>query len=124
MNLKIIDYFDSVINEIDIEAEIQLTTCYQNEKKVENINCIRQKLIDEVNKVKERCYFLNNMKTNEETEIFADDADLFKEFCFFIESKCLAIQFSDLDFGVLVKTNNFYLASSDIENLKYYKALN
>jgi hypothetical protein len=117
INLKLIDHFDFVINDIDIEAEIQLMQCQNDFKKLESINNIREKLIEEINLMKESC---DLRKRSDIVDIFAlEIKDLFKEFCFFIENKYL-VQYQDYDLGLLVKTN-FYISEDQINDLKYLK---
>jgi hypothetical protein len=114
INLRLIDYFDSVINDVDIEAEMQLVQYQNDSKKSEYINDVRDRLIEEINLIKDLC---DLRKRNESIDFSnAKDDDIFKEFCFFIGSKYLH-QYQDYDFGLLVKTD-FCLSSSQIKDLK------
>lgn len=114
INLRLIDYFDFVINDVDIEAEIQLMQHQNDIKKSECINSAREKLIQEINIIKEAC---DLRKRKDELDFSkANEDDIFKEFCFFLESKYLH-QYQEYDLGLLVKTN-FYLSIEQIKDLK------
>ena len=84
LNLKIIDHFDAVISDVDIEAETQLMQSQSDPKKIDYINGTREKLIGEIKAIKDDCDLrkrqdldIDNLEHNEQS--------LFKEFCFYIE---------------------------------------
>lgn len=76
--LEIIEYFDSVVNEIDLKAEIlleKIPECYH-----ELVNCKRQLFLDEIEQTK--AYNLSHL--NEDANIWNKES-LFKKYCFLVD---------------------------------------
>lgn len=123
--LYIIQYFDDLINQIDINAEYQLlafsTVEHQNK-----INTTRNGLINEINTIKK--YNLDSLNRHEIQENIKYDfiikdiqatRMLFKKFCFFINPETFNYfkdEFNDL--GFLVVTD-FYLSENEINYIMY-----
>lgn len=76
--LKIIDYFEGFINEVDLKAETLLTQ--MPEQYHQHIMNKRKSFIDEIEQVKQ--YNLSNLNEDEKS---TSEEKLFKKYCFSLQ---------------------------------------
>jgi hypothetical protein len=127
---EIVDYFDSVINQIDIDAESKIVlhekfTDENSFNSIKQINSIRNKYLEKIKKIqgfnlnaydrdKENCDIaLDKLKKNEKTKRYQI---LFRKFAFYLNSKSLEHVFSRNTLGLLVVLD-WFLAESDLNML-------
>jgi hypothetical protein len=83
--IKICDYFDKLINKVDFVVEISIIDNQHDEDLISSLNKKREAIITEIRQVE-----AFNLKVLSIDSISPDekpnDKDLFKKFCFFIES--------------------------------------
>lgn len=83
--MKIIEYFDSLINEVDIKAE-KLLELYHVENLQQLINNTRQLFINEIELIKN--FNLSNLSNNEDENFTENDTiedRLYKKYCFTLD---------------------------------------
>lgn len=115
--LAMVDYFDGLVNEIDLDAERFLIQHQDSDDHViSNLNSVRSQLIDEIHRIRSKCLFE-----------FAKSGRVFSEYCFRIKSEQTGEQASRsnnhmfvLDY--LVVTDR-YISSNEINILKLILAI-
>lgn len=112
--IDIVEYFDELINQIDITIESNLLNQHLNSYEQNDFNSIRDNYLDVINKIKN--YNLAKplqFKNLRECEIHVKDV-----FCFYIDHK-LFNQFNERlkNVGVLVVTD-FYISKSMINKIQ------
>lgn len=127
---KIIDYYSNLINEIDIKAETLLLNKNLNQNQIDEINLLRKRFIDQVNKIQELNLSkaeqnakeaLKNKKDNDDIRSF-----LFRDkFCLFLENKkeykyCFEDAYS---IGKLIILSNFLSLEPAPPSKKYFKII-
>ena len=128
---EIVDYFDAVTNQIDIEAETKITLNEKSQESssllcIKRINYIRNHFLDTITQLKfenlnhysqnKENYdlVLANMKNNEKDR---RNKVLFKKFAFYLNSQCLENSFSSSILG-LIMILDFYIVEKDLNLLK------
>lgn len=123
--LYLTEYFDNMINDLDMNAEYLLISNSCNEKEIEIINELRKIYMSEIKRIKFKnieCYLNDCEEINEKiykNESKIDDTikkELFREFCFFVNTNS-AIKFENYKIGFLV-TTDWYLSSDEIFSIK------
>ena len=116
--LKIIEYFDKLVNQIDICSEKLISKNNKvNPAKNDNddINIIRMKLITEIKQIE--MFNLNKLNERSNNAISNKDEDVFKCFSFFVEHFYLEkIPFFKLGILIIV---DWYMNQDQIELFKY-----
>lgn len=115
--LKIIEYFDKLVNQIDICSEKLISKNNKvNPAKNDNddINIIRMKLITEIKQIE--MFNLNKLNERSNNAISNKDEDVFKCFSFFVEHFYLEkIPFFKLGILVII---DWYMNPDQIELFK------
>lgn len=115
--IKIIEYFDAVINEVDISAEILILneTC---EKIIEKANSTRKKFIDIIKSIQDF-----NLECLNSKQIYDPENDrlLFKKYCFLLDVN-LSKNAGEKSLGVLIVING-YINHDLIKYLKYFSLI-
>jgi hypothetical protein len=117
--LAISDYFDSLVSDIDLQAECLMIHEPENERR---INSIRDKFLTRIRDVEKL-----NMRHIEHlaasNRIEAAEIELFKETCFLVGKNALSeagLQFQDIDLGLLVIVSE----NMSYEQIEMFKSLN
>lgn len=112
--LEIVEYFDFLTNQIDIEAETQIALLHENQEDtwqcLKQINSIRSKYLEQIDQIVDinlGCFFEPN-----------DGVVVFNKFAFFLNSKSLENLFSNKYLGLLIIID-WYLEERDLNLLKY-----
>ena len=133
--LTIIDYFDKLINQIDIATETLISEFNSNESSKEEINNLRFQFLEEIKRVqtfnlknfeeifhnefiKIRKKLLNSKNSNEVACCAGIDIknNIFKLCCIFIENCCLNNVFTS-KYGLLV-TLDWFMNENDVNLIK------
>jgi hypothetical protein len=129
--LTIINYFDSLINQIDIKTEIELAQLLFSDQDDSQIINKAKESQENVNKIRER--FLHEIKNIENFNLQHfhnnEDNNLFRKFCFLIDKSCFKLSeahgsnslLDDKKFvlGILIITNEYV----DLDELNDFKKL-
>ena len=135
LKLWITNYFDSVINKIDIFTENLIVECESNAnvKKRCDLNSTRDKIINEIKTIEEanlkeleinREYVriqIEILRLNHKHEDLVNQISkvLFKNFCIFISNKEVNVKLSSsYPLGILIVTD-WFMTDADILFLKY-----
>ncbi len=102
--MQIVDYFDLLINQVDLKAETLLMEKYPVEPAW--INVTRSELIDEIKRIE--AFDLQNL---------SDGEAIFKKFAFFIDRNQLSGVANE--FGYIVKIGRFVSS----ESLNFFRAV-
>lgn len=87
--LKIIDYFDSLINEVDLKAEklLKHLPTYEDQDHRNRIHYKRKLFIDEIEKIKNF-----NLTSTDEQNAVEDDEYIFKKYCFILDKRHMNVR--------------------------------
>jgi hypothetical protein len=120
--LRIVNYFDSVINYLDISCEKLLAQNQGPSKQIikSNINDVRENFIKSIEVVKSQCLELfNTTQINLNQVVHFEDKNLFKRFCFILKSEAIEPNVSlesPFLLGYLILTEH-YVSPEEIEIL-------
>jgi hypothetical protein len=139
-NLTVTNYFEGVVNELDLKAETLLaelsTTVFTTEAehsslgaKKQNVNSIRDVFITEIRKIeKENLDRLKLLYQQQQSESMANykPERIFKKFCFLIDKSCFQLELvannsflknKKFELGILIMTSEF-IEADEINDLK------
>jgi hypothetical protein len=105
--LKITDYFDSVINEIDLFTETLLKANFDDETEANILNETRNELLNQVKEIEK--VNLNHLNENRDALLDDQTENVFVEFCF-------VLQFDQYDIRLII-TDKF-LPPNEVTHLK------
>jgi Leucine-rich repeat (LRR) protein len=119
--LKLYEYFDSLINQVDLAVETAISENYHNEKLINVLNWLRDVLLHEIRNVQAiNLKALSNLDTETHKEL--TNEELFPRFCFLIhtspgrmrqkyENDRLPLQ----EFGLVLIVTDMYLTEGEIK---------
>jgi hypothetical protein len=83
--IKICDYFDALINRLDLVVETAIIDNNHDQKLIDQLNHMRNVLLNEIRYIQAyNLRALSDLNTNQEDAELTNE-DLFPKFCFFVE---------------------------------------
>jgi hypothetical protein len=117
--LQVVDYFDSLVNEVDLKAEQSLAESIDDREKSELISRKRALFLQELKEMETL-----NLRHLEKLEPAADEDDIFKVFCFFIDKTDMEMSHvrSEIDavFGYLLVLEDEHMSKERLARFRKY----